>query len=158
MIRPWHRSLLFHLGLPGLAFLVWAWIDSMAVTSMQGYHHGLHGKDLETFTYQNRGGALRLGRTIATTHYLAKRGQAGLTGFSRNPATRSSPAFPLPTIKKGVEARGSMNHSWTSLTIPHWLLILLYLAIWSLAFAWRSRRIQRSLTNSLPSPAQPQSD
>lgn len=28
MIRPWYRSRLFWLGLPGLAFLLWAWWDS----------------------------------------------------------------------------------------------------------------------------------
>jgi hypothetical protein len=28
MIRPWHRSRLFWLGLPGLLFLLWAWRSS----------------------------------------------------------------------------------------------------------------------------------
>jgi hypothetical protein len=29
MIRPWYRSRLFWLGLPGLVFLMWLWGDSM---------------------------------------------------------------------------------------------------------------------------------
>jgi hypothetical protein len=29
MIRPWYRSRLFWLGLPGLVFLMWLWRDSM---------------------------------------------------------------------------------------------------------------------------------
>ena len=28
MIRPWYRSRLFWLGLPGLVFLLWAWVNS----------------------------------------------------------------------------------------------------------------------------------
>jgi hypothetical protein len=28
MIRPWYRSRLFWLGLPGLLFLLWAWVNS----------------------------------------------------------------------------------------------------------------------------------
>ncbi|WP_341407860.1 hypothetical protein [Luteolibacter soli] len=34
MIRPWYRSRLFWLGLPGLLFLVWGWIDRSPSSSL----------------------------------------------------------------------------------------------------------------------------
>jgi hypothetical protein len=41
MIRPWYRSRLFWLGLPGLVFLLWVWRDSGAYSSYcQAYRPG----------------------------------------------------------------------------------------------------------------------
>jgi len=35
-----HRSLLFHLGLPGFLFLLWSWIDSMGTASSWNWIYG----------------------------------------------------------------------------------------------------------------------
>lgn len=36
------------------------------------------------------------------------------------------------------------NSAVTAIIIPHWLIILIYIALWSLAFAWRHRHIKRA--------------
>lgn len=154
MIRPWHKSPLFYLGLFGLAFIVWAWIDSCyhwthlytgsGKPGTAGYHH----------TYANHK-ASRV--TIVHTHYPYTAPHPSEIGIqaSRLPETDSNWWFPLPDYeyqKEGLigdEPTGEEpqpgEHYLEFLTVhlPHWLIVLAYLALWSLLLFWRSRRIKR---------------
>ena len=164
MTRPFYRSLLFYLGLPGLLFLLWAWVDS-------NFHRTAHTSSVvassttafRSSTIMNHRGAIRI------EHRVIRGGGFSSTlsrsHFDRVPFQQHHAWFPWPQRR---QSKGLLDHTpgvitagitITEFTIPHWLLILPYLLLWSLAFYCRHRRIQRHLTKhpSLP-PAQPQTD
>lgn len=54
MIRPWYRSRLFWVGIPGLLFLLWGWWDSGNAVS----HLGIEGPRVETFVIDIEQGSI----------------------------------------------------------------------------------------------------
>jgi hypothetical protein len=157
MLRPWHKSLLFRLGLPALLFLLWAWADSNSHGTTFLRVWGAPGL-VRIQVIDHSRGALRLADQRIEIHraVLSSRSEFGRTSLAR----RAREWFPAPLIKIARQAPSDIPghlrepNTQSLLILPHWLLILLYLALWSLALSWRHRRIKRSST-FLP-PAQPQ--
>ena len=132
---PFRRSLTLCLGLFGLIFLPWSWVDSTNNLTTFGLPR------LET---NHLGGALHISiHPNERVHPFLN-----WTEFAPSP---SKPPYRLASPHIATRAND------ISVGLPHWLLILLYLILWSIALALRHRRIQRSLTKHLSSsPAQPQ--
>jgi hypothetical protein len=155
MLRPWYKSLVFYLGLPVFLFLLWAWADS-------NFHHSSLRKSgttpsrtlYYTTVIANSPGA------VWVSHRTRKGNHGKITGpfvLGRAPLQGLRTWFPAPEYKHLPGATYNprvtdKDQAHTLITLPHWLLILLYLALWSLAFLWRRRRNKRS-----SAPAQPHS-
>jgi hypothetical protein len=150
MPRPWHRSPVLWFGLPGLIFLIAAWVDSMSWNSRlelsvadRRLSCWNHGSRIGVGFYQNRN--LLLGSSGKTWDLQP----------SRDP-TKDRSWFPLASYMS--------NDGWSyyrshAVAVPHWFVILVYLGLWQLPWLFRyhrRRQIGRSLTST--SPAQPQTD
>jgi hypothetical protein len=157
MTHFWHRSPAFWLGLAPLLFLFWAWFDSMH------HHSGIQREmtmtsDLfgaepnDSIEHHDARISLILAEPVSPENYTIAHGP--LESF-RAPL-RGHEWFPAPSHRSETVQDMVIFHERS---IPHWLIILAYLLLWSLAFYCRHRRIQRHLTKhpSLP-PAQPQAD
>jgi hypothetical protein len=157
-MRP-HRSLILWLGLTALAFLLWAWVDAHFHDSTLGTNWRT-GPTTHRLWIGNCGGSVTF---VLESHRHEPSstapppidferhliGTPGLDWFT-GPQFYTNDERDIPASDFYV---GSAAH------IPHWLLVFAYLFLWSLAFAWRHRRIKRHLTkSSSPSPAQPQTD
>lgn len=125
--RPWYRSLLFWLGLPGAPFIVWAWVQSMA--SGRGMQWVGTGR---SFFLSHGASSLRFGTDDASR-------KAPLHGFNEwewDLALIEPLAwFPPPALKRLPE------YSEVVLLLPHWLGLGLYLAAWLGGLAlWQARK------------------
>jgi hypothetical protein len=124
--RPFYRSRLFWLGLPGLVFLLWSWWDSVGENKGVAWTSGGVG----TFAYISYS-VIGVGTDSGGRHY------EGLTPWKNGGL--SKPAFPSPVILR--EPRADL----ISFEVPLWLLILLYLVAWPLTLGWWQRRKSRIL-------------
>lgn len=152
MKHPWHKSLTFRLGLVPLLFLLWAWADSMHHESGLQREMRMKGGVIDaepnhSIYHHDSRISLFLAEPVSPRDYTVT---LGPIESSRRPL-RGREWFPTP-IRRSETVQDTVIFHERS--IPHWLLILVYLILWSIAFAWRHLRIQRFST----SPAQPQSN
>ena len=141
MSRPWHRSLLLYLGLPGLLFLASAWVDSMSHES--GIEIRKHTVS-STATSLNRDSLRNRNSAVEVTlnhfpHDHSARTERLFIVLPRDPASGGS-WWPAPEYGREQEFDSPASSVW--ILIPHWLLVFLYLGLWSIAFAWRHRRLR----------------
>ncbi|MCW1917005.1 hypothetical protein OJ996_25675 [Luteolibacter sp. GHJ8] len=146
MPRPWHRSPLFYLGLFPLLFLLWAWWDSnhhsTTFMKVRGSTSLVH---LQVITHSR--GALRItDQKVEVIHASISTG----TDFGRSSVASEERLWcPAPHLEIARQTTSETADyqpeiiTESHLTLPHWLLILAYLALWSLLLFWRSRRIKR---------------
>jgi hypothetical protein len=174
---PLHRSILFHLGLFVLSFLLWSWADSR-----RHFTNWIHMPSPEH--------ALSLGSADSALLFGSFSSLPALkpSGFSIPPP----PAYPtyrrvlLPPFPPkpwfcsprrdvieqksnqagiiGLDAGHASKPLYirtplriVSLHLPYWLLIALYLPLWLGLSAWRAGRIAKH-REALLTPAQPQSE
>ncbi len=119
------RSLSLWLGLFGLVFLLWAWADSFERTS------GIHfqrGRPYISAANDNSTLRLSWGVNIPRNH----------AGITREIST--DPERPLLWARPRLENFSFGPTNITSLRIPHWLLLCLYLPAWVILLAWRLRK------------------
>lgn len=139
MIRPWYRSLLFWLGIPGLMFLVWACADSTRFVS--------------SLKWQSKGGVLDFRSSgnslwINSFHCLDPGRRSDLT-FDRVPVSRLPLAVEHPLFPSAVRF-GSFHDACTDstarmLVIAYWLKISAYLAVWiACLVCWQRRKARLS--------------
>ena len=153
MPRPWHKSLLFHLALPGLLFLLWAWHDSMSQESgIEIRRHTVSPirASISRDSLRHRNSAVEI-IVNHPSHGDRARTQLDLIVLPRSPASGRTW---WPAAEYAREQEFDSPAFSRSAIIPHWLLVLAYLLLWSLAFLYRHRRLKR--TSTLHSPAQPQ--
>lgn len=148
MPRPWHRSLTLYLGLLPLLFLLWAWHDSMTHQSLMVTRVNVDTPLVSSISrlhliHADSGISKEWIRSADPPHTVVRK----VRWFTREEA-KGSRWFPAPRHLASPISDDLTQHY---LFIPHWLITLLYLAFWSLAFIWRHRRIPRSI----PPPAQP---
>ena len=140
---PLHRSLTFWLGLPGLIFLSWAWVDSMHRLSAVQRRHTINSRELQAETRDSllhHSGKLSLIRVkpLADEPYTNKHSR---TYWRR----QDSPAGTwFPPLDYRTDLTAAVLQSRT-LTIPHWLIILAHLALWTALLAYRRRRMRRAM-------------
>ena len=151
--RPWHRSRLFWLGLPGLLFLLWAWflLDSYWLvrwTRPFGYTQ---------VAYQT--GAIFINHSfidspnsripVGIDPYLpSAQGFIQQTGpVSR--AHRNYFTWP-PSHRVANTFANTPDHYTRRITIPFLLLVPLYLALWLTTLLLWQRRKHRHLLEKTP--------
>jgi hypothetical protein len=139
MSRRWHRSPVLWFGLPGLIFLVLAWIDSMSnISTLDATVFG------RSVRFRNSDSV------ISASWYSERRSSSSgmawdLQALPREPE-RGESWFPLPSYI-------ALNHvgtsSWHDLNFSYWFLIMIYLGLWQLPWLFRyhrRRRMERALT------------
>ena len=124
----------FWLGLLGLLFLLWLW----GISFRHGYNFTWRGNQGQgIFLRTDRPGTLEAGWR-GDAGWRVPMGRAFTTwrmGQDDPDAFSDAPCFPLPqnTSVKPLRAH--------SVVLPHWLLVVAYVAGWSLAlWAFRARR------------------
>ena len=108
------RSRVTWFGIMGMAFLLWAWVDSMQCVS---------GLTKGGLVFTNEAGALRFGRL----------GGGGGWLWFRIPYEGSSVFAPF-------EIRLGGTGQW--LALPHWCLVPVYVSAWmgAICYRWRIHR------------------
>jgi hypothetical protein len=162
MIRPWHRSRLFWLGLPGLVFLLWAWGESNVVRlktlvepgwgwvwSSQGKlcWHDVNGdtSDWEV-TVDYREGSLSVRpqeEFVIACGFPAPRGYIG-----RTPVMIAERRWFPPPRWEAVQLDASSSCRLVSL--PYWLLTGSYAGLWLGGLSGWQRRKARLM--KIPPP------
>jgi hypothetical protein len=153
--RPLHRSITFWSGIFVMAFICWAWEDSMRYGAW--WSAGNHRFGAEA-------GYVSLNRRIEPTV---------VTGLPKRSEHSYSDLMLLPTLPPPLFVRGGGNtefdpipfgeeeekltyHQWIAghqqgrppedwvLMIPHWLLLLAVAVPWVALLLWRARRVRRA--------------
>jgi hypothetical protein len=160
---PFHRSLLFWFGAWGLAFLLWAWWDSMAFRSewRTGFFTvsrlSSEGSKIGyRMTRYGSGGEMSLFEDAAMMGKLSK----DIT-FSRTPGANANACFPCPAYanrrtetefpiyvcsqarSEGVTHIPALVIVEESRELSYWLVVACYLPPWLGLSAWRARRIAK---------------
>ena len=136
--RPVYRWKTFWFGILILAFIGWAWIDSMKHYS--GILYAVPPQNI--FVARQHAGSVVLGWDTSE--------QFGVHEFqsAREP---SSPYEHTPWFPKAaaVEKHGAN----TTASIAHWYLLLNSLLLWAVFLAWRRQRLKRLATSTAEPPA-----
>jgi hypothetical protein len=151
MIRPFYRSRLFWLGIPGLLFLLWAWRNSNVVRiealvqpgwvwSSQGklcWHEVDAATGAWEVTVDYREGTLSV---RPKEEFVIVCGFAAPRGFiSRTPVMIAERRWFPPPRWEAVQLDASSSYRLISL--PYWLLTGSYLGLWLGGLsAWQRRK------------------
>jgi hypothetical protein len=125
---PLFRSRAFWFGLPTLLFLLWAWEDSTRTNTL------LMGKGpWGSFSFEHRDSAIEVCRAPVGSPFPFP------DHWFRGQYMTKEPVDPAPRIWwPAVKAeRDSVGRPF--IRTPHWLLVLTYLAAWTLVIAFRRR-------------------
>lgn len=125
--RPLCRQKSFWFGVLVIAFLGWAWADSLS-TAREAY-------------FYRQGFFCWHGDSRAVFHISAAPGwmpsdESGIGFHSYILKSSRRLSLPAVSITEWVEAR-------TTVEVPHWFVILLFLLPWSGWLGWRWRRMKR---------------
>ena len=137
MKQQFHRSVTFWSGLLVMAFVCWAWWDSLSQLSCIRLSHGeiTNAAGGVRATYAGRGNlSPRMERTSVPT----------IVGQDENHGVIFE-VMDLPTIEWGSPWFWS-GHGQRQLFIPHWLILLTVAAVWLALLFWRARRRKRTIT------------
>lgn len=146
MIRPWHKSPLFYLGLAPLLFILWAWLDSNHRSTNLIKIGGTTSLIQLQVIRHSCGSILISDQKVELLHATFSSG----TEFGRTSVTREERAwFPAARIEIARQTTSETADYQREITtesrliLPHWTILTIYLALWALAFLWRSRRRKR---------------
>jgi hypothetical protein len=133
MIRPWYLSRLFWLGIPGLVFLLWAWLADPRPPASLTLTTSAYRLNLDSRKRQ-----LMIQWEANRTDGFVIGGRQG-TPASGIPSARFFP--PAVTHRTLDFSAPPDRHRVNFLEIAYWFLLLLYLAAWGLPLlAWQRRR------------------
>jgi hypothetical protein len=128
----------FWLGLPGMLFLLWAWVDSRHHPAEVEYSRG--GPHLWNVTH----GSSRLVVTIRSWAPDSEAAWGPQYRFARSQSFL--PADPVkllqvPYYSSAGDARTAKPNDilFRQVAVPHWLAVLIYIGIWSCLMLWRVR-------------------
>jgi len=137
-----HRSFTFWSGLLLIAFTAWAWWDSASAISVA---------KLGPFylTHASGGVAVGYSDTYPDIHHVTREKiactvvtdpESGSIGFNHRP-----PEDPYAVVTAKPLFYSAPGQC--SVFLPHWLLMIVFLALWSAMLLWRARRRKRRMTN-----------
>jgi hypothetical protein len=135
-----HRSRAFWFGVPGLLFLLWAWVDSVKMKSSwwSGRHWSAHLAQYENYLQ------LQLSRT--RTSVSSKK---WVWGAERTPRATAN-SWPRCKYRPRWTHIDDPDSATDVLLLPHWFVVLLYLLPWSGVVAWRWWQRRRMTAAELP--------
>lgn len=146
MILPWYRSRLFWLGIPGLLFLIWAWLGYISTDFLLSFHHG------KGHLWGLVWGSGYFGVHLSTPHFQG-RGHGYSIQLEKDLWERGTVVFAEPwTYYSGLKERSS-EPDWFRLEVACWVVVLAYLALWFLVLIlWQRRkaRLMKGLPDSVP--------
>jgi hypothetical protein len=151
MIRPWFRSRLFWLGIPGLLFLLWAWAKSNVTEATTylgtgcGWASSGYGKvmwfSVETVGDELIGLDLRNGcASQGADAFFSSSPSLVVPRFHTSftsPLVPAPPWFPAPG---GRSERLPTGSSYRLLSLPYWLVTGLYAGGWLAGLVGSQRR------------------
>jgi hypothetical protein len=144
MIRPWYRSRLFVLGIPGLLFLLWAWLADPHPPSSLTLTTPAHHLNLDSRQRQ------------LVIQWEDNRTDGFVIGGRRGTAAAGTPSprlFPPAVGHRTLDFSAPPDrHRVNFLGIAYWFLLLLYLAAWGLLLLVWQRRRSRLLKASASLP------
>ncbi|MEK7949788.1 hypothetical protein [Luteolibacter soli] len=153
------RSRAFWFGMPGLVFLLWAWVDSGKYDSTL-----IAAKGQRFVSVSQQFGYLQIQDSL-----YDKLLPTGVTR-TRTPRADPSPSWlPMPAENARIPRfrHDELRPGWIGvryntermssdfLTLPHWFLLSLYLLPWAAVVAWRWRRFRRATERMASMPAGP---
>lgn len=141
MIRPWYRSRLFWLGLPGLLFMLWLWLVKADYSF--------------SFSYTAiTGPAKSTTRSIITHNGTIYQGTSwdsgpGRSGFRWSAVHRPRPVFKVPDrpfeIERGTTDGPGGHSEYREIWLAWWVAVSAYTAVWLGSVAgWQRRKAQLS--------------
>ena len=144
MIRPWYRSRLFWLGLPGLVFMGWLWLAKAGQVFAFG-HLANNGTGESTLQYIGASeGSIyqvttRYRYSIGARHGFHWRGfNSPGAGLAPEPGTY----FPRPFA---IIRRSGWRREHREIRLAWWVVISAYTAVWLGAVAgWQRRKARLS--------------
>lgn len=141
MIRPWYRSRLFWLGLPGLVFMLWAWL-AKADQSFDFGHTAITGSGKTTARGIGAGGGSVYQITYRNDYDLGLQPGFQWSGFRESPDEPVTyiPLRPFTFIRKTVDPG-----EYREIRLAWWVVISAYTVIWLGAVAGWQRRSCREL-------------
>jgi hypothetical protein len=147
-IRPWYRSRLFWLGVPGLVFLMWGWIASLFAE--QGFR-----LTFNPYLHRSAPSATILLSTHCVT-FWAGEVHGAFTGPRTGVGFWSEPVSPDPR-PIGEKLRNPVewivyDGRWGGLRIDLWFMITVYMAIWVPSLVYWQRRKARVSALGLQTP------
>ncbi len=125
--RPFYRSRLFWLGLPGLVFLLWAWWFSMGYFS----HVDFSGK-YEWGISQSAGNVVAIWNSGGMPNW------DGVFFDHGQWSVESARAWQM-TLNESRETHPAFRY----VIVPYYAVVLAYVAVWLLTLAWWQRRKSR---------------
>ena len=146
MIRPWHRSRLFWLGIPVLVFLLWGWLGFTGTDFLLSFHHGKG--DLWGLVW----GSGHYGVHLSTPRFQG-RGYGYSIDFEKDLWERGTVVFAEQwTYYSGLKEQSSVP-DWHRLEVACWVVVLAYVALWfTLLILWQRRkaRLMNPKVDTLP--------
>lgn len=140
MIRPRHRSRVFWLGIPGLLFLLWGWIDWSSPPSM-AVRIGT-----SRLTVGNWAGVLRM-------VWVTDPGGSGFAISSRTGTRAPDLINPFPPAIRHSRVNLPGGNRFMTVSIAYWFLILLYLPLWlGVAAGWQRHKVRLPRSPATPPP------
>jgi hypothetical protein len=142
MLRPWYQSLVFHLGLPGLGFIVWLWAWSMSSEERIDNWANAKGPPFEQWTKEFivHGNSRLLFSWADFDEMPGRYIERHFTRTRTRSQVQGTTWFPALGHKSGRPDPGQVRHS---VSLPHWFFVLLYLGLWLLAYRLRTRWVRR---------------
>jgi hypothetical protein len=137
LLHCMRSSLAFWLGLFGLVFLVWAWVDSMRAWTRI---------DFGPFIVSSRHSSLGLVQFGSTHREFPE--------LKRESLKETREWFPGPRLMLTPGPGASVVITPRQGYLPYWLIIGAYVPPWLLLSLWRARRIRKiHATIPVPTPA-----
>ncbi len=147
--------LVFWLGLFGLIFILWSWVDSM--TRIAGIGRLLEIRELHppkrssppytlyTAFYGHAGGCLKASIPIGSSTAALRVEAIKLETWTSHHVPDAE-WFPVPAIQREKPRQFTSGASYvgTTFLFPHWNLLVIYLSIWAGVMDWSSRRARRA--------------
>jgi len=150
MIRPWYRSLVFWLGLPGLMFLLWGWLENPRLYGSARFTLGEY-----CLTLADEGRLARIEWEIYGSGRLMAPGvnlHRYLVGGAWTLAQPGQKLFP-PALRYEVHEYDYHlgRRRIPQLSLAYWFLLSLYLPAWAMLLVLWQRRKARLLKTSVAS-------
>ena len=143
MIRPWYRSRLFWLGIPGLLFLLWLWLAKARADLFFG-HTGITGVPYAT----TRG----IGSCYGSIYYSRSRSRYGVSGpdqigfhASEMEFESDEPTIYFPLRPFGIVQQKDDFHEYREIWVGWWVVVVAYTIAWLGGLVgWQRRKARLS--------------
>lgn len=142
MIRPWYRSRLFWLGVPGLVFLLWVWIAVPQTFNSFSW---------ETTRFQVIAAVQSHKLTVVKRPFpnvvqTTNRGIKLRPGLLSSYSVGGPSSYPLRVRKREIGPGVVVSDA----TISTWVLVPTYIVIWMGVMLWWQRRKRRISAQQIP--------